>query len=101
VKARILAVYRLRTKISLTLSQRRGWACPGHPSREHGAARLADDSADNSAIATLEYAAMRDCEHTLLLESAHYRGKRRTAAEQFPAMVAEALRQIMADKSLQ
>jgi hypothetical protein len=53
------------------------------------------------AIATLEYAAMRDCEHTFPLESARYRGERLAAAEQFPAMVAAALRQIIADKSLQ
>jgi hypothetical protein len=52
------------------------------------------------AIATLEYACVRDCEQTLLLESAHYNGERLSAAGQFPQMIATALRQIMADKSL-
>jgi hypothetical protein len=46
------------------------------------------------AIATLEYAATRDCECTILLESAHYYGERLAAAEQFPAMIAAALRKI-------
>jgi hypothetical protein len=45
-------------------------------------------------IATLEHAGMRDYEHTILLESAHYHGERLDAAEQFPAMIAAALRKI-------
>jgi hypothetical protein len=46
------------------------------------------------AIATLEYASLRDCEQTLLLESAHYNGERLAAAGQFPQMIAAALRTI-------
>jgi hypothetical protein len=46
-------------------------------------------------IATLEHAIMRDYEHTILLESAHYHGERLDAAEQFPAMIAAALRKIV------
>jgi hypothetical protein len=51
-------------------------------------------------IATLEHATTRDHEYTILLESAHYHGERLDAAEQFPAMIAAALRQIVADKLL-
>jgi hypothetical protein len=48
----------------------------------------------DGAIATLEYAAMRDDEQTFLLESAYYDRERLAAAEQFPAMIAAALRKI-------
>jgi hypothetical protein len=46
------------------------------------------------AVATLEYAATRDGQQTLLLESAHYDAERLTAAEQFPQMIVVALCEI-------
>jgi hypothetical protein len=48
-------------------------------------------------IATLEHASARDdsSEHTNLLEGAHYAGERLAASEQFPAMIADALRAIV------
>jgi hypothetical protein len=53
--------------------------------------RLADNTADHDGRRNRDIGAR----HTILLESAHYHGERLDAAEQFPAMIAAALRKIV------